>query len=438
MEKEELKTMLTEFRDGIVKTIETKTKEQTDTATKDIAELRGKLIEAEKALAAVQEDIKKNKSFGVPGLEEELKTRRFDWGKYFVGLAKNFRAQKGYIGADEAKSFWDGEASFERRVCKDYNAADGSSGGFIVPPQVYQGDVIDTVYANTAMLKLPIMKLIGLNSDMPIPTDKGNLTAYHVGETGAPTKTDSSFGLEWLRPKKIGVYTRVSNRLLEQTSSAIEMIVKNKMALDMSVELSRALTNGIGANKEGLGILGFYTKMTDTSNLGTNGRRFTIDDLADMKQSLAVANELKDTNTQGTIMHPAVFWGMLREKTEMYSGQVSRNGQPKVGQLLLDQTMIESALKLKIEATTQIPASTVGTSSTCSKVITGDWSKFVYASFRDPIFKVSDVASDAAGNSALLNDDLMMVMFLEYDCNCLRPTAFCGRDGAETLKSAWA
>ncbi len=437
MENEELKTMLTDFRDNIVKTIEAKAKEQSDVATKDIVELKVKLAETEKTLATVQEELKKNKSFGLPGLEEELKTKKFDWGKYFVGLAKNFKVQKGYLTADEAKSFWDGEASFERRVCKDYNATDGSSGGFIVPPQVYQGDIIDTVYANTAILKLPILKLTGLNSDMPIPVDNGNLTAYHVGETGAPTKTNSSFGLKWLRPKKVGVYTRVSNRLLDQTSSAIEMIVKNKMALDMSVELSRGLTNGKGADKEGLGILGNYSKMTDVENLGTNGRRFTIDDLADMKQSLAVANELRDTNTQGTIMHPAVFWGMLREKTEMYSGQASRLGQPKFQQLLIEQTAIESALKLKIEATTQIPTGTMGNSATNSKVITGDWSKFVYASFRDPIFKVSDVASDADGNSALLNDDLMMVMFIEYDCICTRPTAFCGRDGAETAKANW-
>lgn len=437
MEKEELKTMLTDFRDGIVATIETKSKEQSDLATKEIAELRGKLTEAEKALATVQEEIKKNKSFGLPGLEEELKSKKFHWGKYFIGLAKNHKAQKGLISSDEAKKFWDGEASFERRVCKDYNATDGSSGGFIVPPQVYQGDVIDTVYANTAILKLPILKLTGLNSDMPIPVDNGNLTAYHVGETGAPTKTDSSFKLEWLRPKKIGVYTRVSNRLLDQTNDAIEMIVKNKMALDMAVELARALTNGLGADKEGKGILQYYEQMTGTSNLGTNGRRFTIDDLAAMKQSLAVANELRDTNTQGTIMHPAVLWGMLREKTEMYSGQATRNGAPKLSNLLIDQTMIESALKLKLEATTQIPASTVGNSATNSKVITGDWSKFVYASFRDPIFKVSDVASDSTGASALLNDDMLMVMFIEYDCNCLRPTAFCGRDGAQTAEANW-
>jgi HK97 family phage major capsid protein len=275
---------------------------------------------------------------------------------------------------------------------------------------------------------------------MPIPVDNGNLAAYSVGETEAPTKSNTAgFKLEWLRPKKIGVYVRVSNRLLDQTSNAIEMIVKNKMAMDASVELSRCLTNGKGSDSEGRGILQFYNQMTGVKNLGTNGARFTIDDLASMKQSLAAANELRDTNTNGAIMNPNAFWGMLRERTEMYSAQVNKKGAPTLdGKLLIDQSSIENALAMKIQSTSQIPGTdVVGTSSTSSKVIVGDWSKFVYASFRDPIFRVSDVASDSSGRSALLNDELFMVMFLEYDCNCLRPSAFSGRGGAETLESAW-
>jgi HK97 family phage major capsid protein len=232
----------------------------------------------------------------------------------------------------------------------------------------------------------------------------------------------------------------VSNRLLDQTNNAIEMIVKNKMALDASVELSRGLTAGKGSDSEGRGILEYYSQMTGTKNLGTSGARFTIDDLASMKQSLAVANELRDTNTNGAIMHPAAFWGMLRERTEMYSAQAKGKGAPVIdGKLIINPADIENALTMKIQNTTQIPGTnTVGTSSTCSKVIAGDWSKFCYASFRDPIFRVSDVASDSTGRSALLNDELFMVMFLEYDCACLRPSAFSGRGGAETNEANWA
>ena len=437
VELNELKGMLETFRDGVVKAIDDKVKVQSDAANTEIATLKGQLSEATKAITTLQDEIAKKKSFGLPGVDGKGE-QKFSWAKFYVGLAKNHKASKSLISFDEAKKFWDGEASFEQRVCKDYNAGDGTAGGFLVPPQIYQGDIIDTVYANTAIMKLPVLKFTGLSADMPIPVDGGNLTAYDLGETSPPTKTNSTFKLEWLRPKKIGAYARVSNRLLDQTNNAIEMIIRNKMAMDMAVHLANRLTNGTGSDSQGKGIMQFIASMTGVSALTANGRRLTIDDLASMKQSLAVANELRDTNTLGAILHPSALWGMLREKTEMYSAQVSRNGQPKLGSLMLDKSVIENALKAKIEDTTQISATqTSGTSSTCSTAVLGDWSKFVYASFRDPIFKVSDVASDSDGNSAFLNDDLMMVMFMEYDCNCLRPTAFTARTGVQTAEASW-
>lgn len=433
IELKELEGLLTQFKTDVQKSIDEKVKVQSDASNKEVEELKKKLADADKGLVEVKEAMKK--SFGLPGVETE-KTK-FSWPKFFVGLYKDFKATKGLLDSCDAKKFWDTEGSFEARVCKDYNASDGSAGAFIVPPQIYQGDVIDVVYANTAILKMPVLKFLGLKSDMPIPVDNGHLTAYSLGETEAPTKSAATFKLEWLRPKKIGTYVRVSNRLLDQTNNAIEMIVKGKMALDASVELSRCLTCGKGADSEGKGILEFYNSMTGKKNISANGKRFTIDDLASMKQALAVANELRDTNTYGTIMHPSVLWGMLRETVEQYSGQTNGKGSLKLPKLLLDQMDVESALRVKIEGTTQVPMTTVGTSSTCSKVVTGDWSKFAYATFRDPIFRVSDVASDSTGRSALLNDEIFMVMFLEYDCNCLRPAAFCGRDGAETDETLW-
>jgi HK97 family phage major capsid protein len=433
IDKEELKTMLTEFKTNVEKAIVDKTKEVSDASTKDVNELKEKLATAEKAL----NDIKKatEKSFGLPGLESEKKS--FSWSKYFTGLYKNHKSLKGDISTSEVKSYWDSEASFESRICKDYSAVDGSSGGFIIPPQIYQGDVVDTVYANTAIMKMPVMKFENLKTDMPIPIDKGNLSAYFVGENEAPTKTGSSFGLEWLRPKKIAVYVPVSERLMYATSNAIEMIVKGKMARDAAVKMSYGLTAGKGSEKEPKGILQYYNNFTGKKNLDTNGRRFSIDDLAAQKQALAAADELMDSSTYGTIMRPEVFWGMLRERNEFVASQAVAKQGLKVGSLLIDQTAIQSALKLSIESTTQIPKSSVGTSSTCSKVITGDWSKFAVGTFRDPIFKVSDQASDASGNSAFLNDQLFMLMIMEVDCVCTRPTSFCAFDGAETAEASW-
>jgi HK97 family phage major capsid protein len=435
-----LQDALVSFKTDLNKTIEDLIKKQSDSANIAIADLKTKLDAAEKGLATLQELSKKG--FGLPGAEKEK--GRFSWAKYWTGLYKNHLMSKGALTVSEVQRYWDTTGSFEQRISKDYiaivnkdyNATDGTSGGMLVPPQIYQGDLIDVVYANTAIMKMPILKFLGLTADMPIPVKNGHMTVSSLGETEAPAKSSNTFGLKWVRPKKLGVYTIISNRILYETNNAIESIVKGDMAMDASVELSRCLTNGKGSDSEGRGIMSYYADMTDKSDLSTNGRKFTIDDLADMKMSLACVDELRDTPTYGAIMHPAVEWGMIREKGEMYSGQAERKGMPKVPSLLLDKSVIANATKLSIESTTQIAKTTVGTSATCSKVVVGDWSKFVYATFRDPVFKVSDQAT-VDGQSMFLTDQIAMVMQLEYDCVCLRPAAFCGRDGAETNKSNW-
>jgi HK97 family phage major capsid protein len=435
MELTELKTMLETFKTDVKTLIDVNKKEQSDAANAEITALTAKLAEAEKGLAAIQEQLKKGGSFGLPGVEDEK--RKFSWTNYIVGLYKNLQVSKGVISGAEAKRFWDGPAAFEQRVCKDYDATDGSDGAFLVPPQISKVDIIDTVYANTAMLKLPVMKLTGLKGDMPVPLDLGNFTAYNVGETEAPTKTSASLGLDWLRPKKIGVYVRVSNRLLDQTSGAIESLIRQKMAMDAAVKLSYNLTNGVGADSQCKGIMQYYSKMTGIANLGSNGTRLRIDHLASMKQALAAANEMTDGPSMGALMHTTALWGMLREKVEMYSSQPNARGKPMLGSLLVGQGDIEGALKMKIEATSQVASGTVGTSTTSTKVVVGDFSKYIYGEFRPPIFRVSDVASDSSGQSALLNDQLFLVMFLEYDGICVRPSAFCGKDGAEITESSW-
>lgn len=438
MELTELKTMLETFTADVRKTVEEKVKEQSDAASKVIVDLQAKLTQAEAGLKTIEEQLKKGGSFGLPGLEEELKTKKFSWTNYIVGLYKNFKRDKGIPGAaDDAKKHWDGPASFEARVCKDYDATDGSAGAFLVPPQVSKVDIIDTVYANTAMLKLPVMKLTGLKGDMPVPLDLGNLTAYNVGETEAPTRTDAKLGLDWLRPKKIGVYVRISNRLLDQTSGAIEALIRQKMAMDAAVKLSYNLTNGVGADSQCKGLLQYYDKMTGTGNLSANGARLRIDNLASMKQELAAKDELTDGPGMGCLMHTTALWGMLREKVEMYSSQPNARGKPMLGSLLVGQGDIEGALKMKLEATSQVASETLGTSTTTTRVVVGDFSKYLYGEFRSPIFRVSDVATDAAGQSALLNDQIFLVMFLEYDGLCVRPTAFCGKKGAEITEANW-
>jgi len=447
---ETITSTLKQYKSDVEGIISAKVKEQSDAATAQITELTGKLKTIDEGL----ETLKKSSAvkLGLPGIESEK--QKWSWVRFFQAMYLSAAGGK-IASVPQFSDPWGKCAPFEKEVCeqyakrrnteaifgfekKDFGADDGSSGGFIVPPEIYNGDIISTTYAQTPILNMPVMRLPNLMGDLPIPVDSGNLTAYWLGETAAPTKSDSSFGLKWLRPKKLGVFTKISNRLLASSNYAVEAIIRDKMSRDASVELSRGLTLGKGSENEPKGLLS-NSGFTTATALGTNGTRFGIDDAIAMKQALAAANELRDTSSYGYLMRPEVYFGMLRERTAQYSGQAKREQAPVIpGSLLLDPTVLENALRAKLGSTTQIANNLVkGTSSTCSQVVYGDFSKFVFASFRDPIFRVSDVAADGSGGSAFLQDQLYLVMFLECDCQLLRASAFASLLDAETLESKW-
>jgi len=449
-----IKTVLEEHKAGVESIIQEKLKEQSDASNAIIADLTEKHKKLEEGLANIAKTEGNQKSFGMPGLEYEKSG--WSWQRFF--LAMSIQQAAGRMPAYPMMSDpWGKCAPFEKEVvdqyCKrrgmevsfghvrDFNSDDGSQGGFLVPPEIYSGDIIEATYAQTPMLMLPTMKFTGLRGDLPIPVDTDHLTAYWVSETGKPTKSTGSFTLKTLRPKKLGVFTKMSNRLLAYSNQNIEMLIKDKMSRDASVKLSEGYTIGTGSEHQPLGILAAAnrTGMRTATAIGTNGGRFSIDHLMSMKQTLAVNNELRDTNTYGTLMHPSALWGMLRERVTQYTAQAYQRGALLTGALVLDKATIEAASKLMIGDSTQVPATlTKGSNSTCSYVLTGDFSKFATASFREPIFRVSDVAGDGGTGSAFLEDQLYMVMFIEVDSAMLRASAFALLSDAATTESDWS
>lgn len=451
---ENVKELLQQYSKSVDEKLEAAKAEQSDAANALVTPLQEKQTEIADSLGKIEKAIEDKKSFGLAGYEGD-KEIKWSWGRFWRAKVL---AHSNHVSE---RSMFQKHAPHELEVCtayqetrasqiaesiksfgleRDFNVDDGSEGGFLVPPQIYQGDIIDVVYAQTPILNMPVLRLDNLRGDLPIPVDEGHLTAYHVGENTKPTKSSSEFGLKWLRPKKLGIFTKVSNRLVAFTNNAIDGIVRNKMGRDGSVELSRGLTNGLGADFEPKGLVRYKANMTAGGAIATNGDRFTIDDMAKLKQALAVVNELRDTNSYGALMRPEAYWGMIRTTVKQYSAQARRNAAPMMPTaMLVDPNAIASTFNAKLGHTTQLSATeTQGTSTTSSDVFYGDFSLFAYATFRDPIFKVSDVASDGSTGSAFLDDQIYLVMFMEYDCQLLRPAAFAYVTGAETTEANWS
>lgn len=429
----EVTDALTKFREDItgeLKKVEESSGQKADEAKK-VFEAR--IDEIQKGLDAVK--VNQEQKHGLPGCEKDAKS--FDMAKFFKALVAAHRGE-GTVETCFAKHApLEGELSREYMKARTYVADDGTSGGFLIPPEVYMGQIIEPTYAQTPILNFPVLKFSNLRADMPIPVPTSNTTAYHLAENGKPTVSTNTWGLKWLRPRKIGVFTKISNRLLSESTENVQTLISGYMAQDASVELSRGLTNGVGAGSEPKGIAQYTAQMT--AGISAAGNRFLIDQAIALQQKLAVANELRDTNTYAYLMRPEAYFGMLRERVIQYSGQARANGMPVMSpSLFVNKADLQGALSAQIGHTTQIAATdTYSTSSTCSKVFYGDWSKFAFATFRDPVFKVSDVAGDGSTGSAFLEDQTYLVTFLEYDCNVLRPAAFTYCEDVETAEGSW-
>ena len=458
---EQLEVSLTKMRDEISKQVPELVKAESTAANKEITALKTSLEDLDKGLKAVNEQIKKAGAFGMPGSEtEKYKGQTFSITKFARALFESAKMARGMLNAGHDP--WS-HASLEKDICKqymdqrqrdltdgqavikDYQATDGSEGGFLIPPEITQ-QIIDTVWPQMPIMNMPVMKIEGLRGELPVPSITAKAQGYHVGENGRPAKSEGALGLRWLRPKKVAAFSKQSQRLLYQTSGVSDKIISYLLSQGLAVEFNRGLTNGVGSNSEPKGLLQ-YTGMTTVSSpisnttlaIGSNGGRFTIDNAAQLQSALAAADELRDTQTYGFLMRPEVLWGMKRERVQMYSGASSKAGLP-VNPLitLMSDDQIKNALGYPFKHTTQIPANTTkGTSSTCSTALFGDWSLFWTAFWRDLEFKVSDVAADGQGGSAFLDDQLYMVVFQEYDCQLMRETAFSKITDCETNENNW-
>ena len=405
--------------------------------TEKLVALRKDLDDCKKALDSINENIRQFKAGTLPGLAEQLKKEPFDFGRFAAGL-KNIR-----VANLPFKSAFDvADAGHEREVIEQYaklrdmGVDVGPSGGYLVPPEVSQ-EVISLATARMPLLKMGTTIITGLTGDLAVNRVSARPTGYWVGETGKPTSSDATFAQKWLRPKKVGAFSKVSNRLLQQSRGVADRVIREELATGMALTMHKGLCVGKGSEFEPLGI--FTAGGTTSSNVttGSNGHRQTIDDMAQMILDLENADELIDGGKFGFLCNPSVRSGLKRERAEMYSGQATTKGMTlNVLNPLMTNEMLNELL-YPIECSTHVAKYTVGTSTTCSKVLFGNMQFFYVGLWRDLIIKASDVAGDGSTGSAFTEDQLYIVAFQECDCQVVRPTAFTIAAGAETNKANW-
>jgi len=129
-----------------------------------------------------------------------------------------------------------------------------TAGGYLVPVE-QSNQVIELLRASAKVL--PLCRTLPMNSaTLSIPTQTGGATAYWVGENASITDSEQTFGQKLLVAKKLGVFVKVSNELLEDSDPAIDAVIREDIARVSALAVDSAILTGSGINGEPLGILG--------------------------------------------------------------------------------------------------------------------------------------------------------------------------------------
>lgn len=344
----------------------------------------------------IAEERRKNAQFIVPGLGPK-ETKAFSFAKLL----------KGMISRDFSDCAFEVDLCKEAAKAKDMAAGTDSAGGFIVPAQVMQNEMVPLLKAAAIAPQLGATMWTGLNgSPVQIPKKTAASTAYWVGEapsTGVTT-SDVGFGQLEMRPHTCAARTRVSNRLIMLSSPAVEPIIRQDLMEQAALAVDLAYFNGSGVSNQPKGILQ-TTGINTVTSFGGAAAATAYNKLLAMQYELAVDNALK--GTLGWAMHPAVLFA--------FQQMVDATDQPKQRRLFAEKPIGTTLVNYPYATSTQLPTNDILFGNFADAGI-GVWSSMG--------IRVSDVAGTAFEN---LQTQILLAMDVDV---CVRqPVSFCSTTG---------
>lgn len=228
-----------------------------------------------------------------------------------------------------------------------YNALQvgtNSEGGFIVPEE-FETMLIAKLQDINAFR--PLVNTIRTASDRNIPVESSIPTATWTAEEAAYTESDPVFARVTLSAYKLGVITKVSEELLQDSFFDVQSYLADAFAKAFGIAEESAIVNGDGSGKP-TGILGGTTANVNLAGAAA----ITSDELIDIYHTLsrpyrANATWLFNDSTVKLIRK-------LKDGDNQYLWQPGlQAGQP------------DTLLSRPIVASTAMPAATTGLESIC-------------------------------------------------------------------------
>lgn len=251
-----------------------------------------------------------------------------------------------------------------------------ATGGANVATNLLADSFIEVLRNKALMMQMGITSLPGLVGNVAIPRQISASQTYWVTEAQALTESEATFDQVTLSPKQIGARSQYSRLMLQQSTPAIEGLVRNDLAAVMALGLDLAIINGSGTSGQPKGILN--QSGIGSVSMGTNGGSFVnssasvspsgLDPIIDLEGKLDLLNAL--AGNLAYVTNAKVRVALKKLKDQMGLPLWTSNRDANTGALGGELN------GYRAEVTNQVPSNlTKGTGTNLSALIFGDFSQ---------------------------------------------------------------
>ncbi len=333
----------------------------------------------------------------LPGSDSSQDGDSYNLGRVFRALAKGPHAFE-----KEAPMEW----AMSEEI-RDMGTTPDTAGGFLVPTQVFDQEIIPLLRPRVIAMELGVQELQATGSPVEIPSEQTAPTVDAVAENAANTAADMSFGSLIATPHTAQSYIKASRRFLSMGAGA-ESFIRNRMAEEIALTMNQWILKGTGAAGEPTGIL----NTTGIGSLASGAWDTTaaLSDLEKLEELIGDANALEGAGALGWALHH-------RAKRALRTIPTANNGT--------DINMVHRAFSAGSETqilghpfktSTQLAS---GAAAATGELIFGNWEKAMLVQWGNLSVEASNVADDA-----LSKRQTHIVAYMDMDVVVTQPGAF--------------
>lgn len=273
------------------------------------------------------------------------------------------------------------------------SGASGGAGGYLIP-RILGAEIIDAARAQARVTQAGARIVPMENRTVDVARWLTDPTASWRAENAAIGESDASLGLITLTAKTLAVIVRVSREAVEDTELETELTKAFGASFALAFDYASLYGPTGGDGPVGLKNVSTVTK----TPLATNGATPTWDNLVDSVGRLRDVNEYPNAQ-------------ILSDRTARTLAKIKDSNQNYVG----PPAYLDEVQRL---TTAQVPNNlTVGTSSNCSDIFTGDWSQLLLG-------VRTDITVTALKERYMDAGQIGFVCWFRGDVQVARPAAF--------------